>query len=208
MVEKVLQFLKKGIWEVRPKDLSPVKRFLIRDLCVIALTVRGFLSHNCALRASALTYYSLLSVVPLLALVFGIAKGFGLNRLIKSQIVKLATSANWPTGVVDNIVLFSEKMLFATKGGVIAGIGVVVLLWTVISILGHVEGAFNDIWEVRRSRTMVRKFTDYMAIMVLAPIFMIISGSLNVVLASHLEAIVHRIELLGALSPLIFFLLQ
>jgi membrane protein len=208
LVEKVLQFLKKGIWEVRPKDLSPVKRFLIRDLCVIALTVRGFLSHNCALRASALTYYSLLSVVPLLALVFGIAKGFGLNRLIKSQIVKLATSANWPTGVVDNIVLFSEKMLFATKGGVIAAIGVIVLVWTVISILGHVEGAFNEIWEVRRARSMVRKFTDYMAIMVLAPVLIVISGSLNLVVASQLGAIVRRVELLGVMAPFVSFLFK
>ncbi len=83
MVSAIVGFLEHGIWEVRLKDLSPVKAFLVKDLRVLVLALRGFFRDTCLLRASALTYYSLLSIVPLFALVFGIAKGFGLEAFIQ-----------------------------------------------------------------------------------------------------------------------------
>jgi membrane protein len=208
VVSGMIHFIKSGIWEVRLKNLSPVKSFLIRDLRVLILALGGFLRDKCLLRASALTYYSLLSIVPLFALVFGIAKGFGLETFIRNQIIQLAERANWPSEVVEQVVLFSSKLLEATKGGLVAGIGVALLLWTAISILGNIEEAFNDIWRVRRSRSLIRKFTDYISIMVFGPILIVISSSLNVVVASEIQAIVQRIELLGAVSPFIFFLLK
>ena len=185
-----------------------LRLFLIKDLRVLILALRGFFRDMCLLRASALTYYSLLSIVPLFALVFGIAKGFGLEAFIQNQIVGLAERANWPPHVVERYVLFAGRLLESTKGGLVAGIGVVLLLWTAISILGNIEGAFNEIWGVRKARSLVRKFTDYIAIMVIAPILIIISSSLNVVVASKIQAIAQRIELLGALSPYIVLLLK
>jgi len=208
LVSGMMRFIQSGIWEVRLKNLSPVKSFLVRDLRVLILALGGFLRDKCLLRASALTYYSLLSIVPLFALVFGIAKGFGLETFIRNQIMQLAERANWPSEVVEQVVLFSSKLLEATKGGLVAGIGVALLLWTAISILGNVEEAFNDIWRVRRSRSLIRKFTDYISIMVIGPILLVISSSLNVVVASEIQSIVQRIELLGTVSSFIFFLLK
>lgn len=208
MTSDLIRFLRNGIWEVRLKDLPPVKAFLVRDLRVLTLALGGFLRDKCLLRASALTYYSLLSIVPLFALVFGIAKGFGLEAFIRHQIVLLAERANWPSEVIENVVLFSSKMLETTKGGLVAGIGVALLLWTAISILGNIEEAFNDIWRVRRSRSLIRKFTDYISILVIGLILIVISSSVNVVVASEIQAIVQRIELLGAVGTLIFFLIK
>lgn len=208
MVSAIIEFVRHGIWEIRLKDRSPVSAFLVKDLRVLILALRGFFRDMCLLRASALTYYSLLSIVPLFALVFGIAKGFGLETFIQNQIVELAERANWPPHVVERYVLFAGRLLETTKGGLVAGIGVVLLLWTAISILGNIEGAFNEIWGVRKARSLVRKFTDYITIMVIAPILIIISSSLNVVVASKIHAIAQRIELLGALSPYILLLLK
>jgi membrane protein len=208
MLSAMIQFATHGIWEIRLKDLSPVRAFLVKDLRVLVLALRGFFRDKCLLRASALTYYSLLSIVPLFALVFGIAKGFGLETFIQHQIVELAERANWPPHLVERWVLFAGRLLETTKGGLVAGVGVILLLWTAISILGNIEDAFNEIWRVRKARSLVRKFTDYIAIMVIAPILIVVSSSLNVVVASKIQAIVQRIELLGALSPYILLLLK
>jgi len=208
VVTAVVNFFQHGIWHVRLKDLPPVRAFVIKDLRILILALRGFLRDMCLLRASALTYYSLLSIVPLFALVFGLSKGFGLENFVQHQIVELAERANWPPDVVERYVVFAGRLLESTKGGLVAGVGVTLLLWTGISILGNIEGAFNEIWNVRKARSVVRRFTDYTAILAIAPILIIVSSSLNVVVASKVQAITQRIELLGALSPYIRALLK
>lgn len=208
MIPTVIRFVEHGIWETRLKNLTRLKAFLVKNLRVVVLALSGFFRDKCLLRASALTYYSLLSIVPLFALVFGVAKGFGLDIFVQNQIVQLAERANWPPDVVQRYVMFASQLLETTKGGLVAGIGVILLLWTAVSILSNIEDAFNDIWQVRKARSMMRKFTDYLAILVIAPVLLVISSSLNVVVASKVEAIVQRIELLGALGPYIVFLLR
>ncbi|MBM4309227.1 MAG: YihY family inner membrane protein, partial [Deltaproteobacteria bacterium] len=89
-----------------------------------------------------------------------------------------------------------------------AGVGVVLLFWTVISILGKIEGSLNEIWEVKKSRTLVRKFSDYIAIMVFAPVLLVIASSATVLVASQLKVILQKIAFLGVFSSVIFFLLN
>ena len=177
-------------------------------VAILSLCLSEFYQDKCPERASALTYYTLLSIVPVIGLVFGIAKGFGLEKIIQNQILQFAQRGGWQEGVVDRMLSFSSSLLEQTKGGLIAGVGVVFLFWTLISILGNIEGSFNDIWEVRRSRTYMRKFTDYLAIAVFTPILVIISSSFTVVAASEAKLVVQKIALLGAISSVIFFLLN
>ena len=208
MISKVIRFFTSDIFSVRLKDLRPVQAFFVRYLRIFILAVQGFLKDDCAMRASALTYYTLLSIVPVVAMAFGIAKGFGLQELIQKQIIQVAEGANWPEDIVVKILSFSDSMLESAKGGIIAGVGFALLCWTVVNILGKVEDSFNHIWEVKKPRSLVRKFTDYIAIVVLAPILLIISSSAAVVVSSKIEVIVRSIELLGVVGPLIFFVLR
>jgi len=143
-----------------------------------------------------------------IAVVFGIAKGFGLQKLIEKQILQMAQKANWQADVTSQILTFSHTLLDKTKGGLIAGVGVILLFWTVISILGKIEDTFNGIWEVRKSRTLIRKFSDYLAMMVLAPILLIISSSITVLLTSQIKIIAQKISFLGAFSSVIIFVLN
>ena len=83
-----IRFLKTDIWRIRTSKLSTQKSFWIRQLRIILLAIRGFGEDKCQLRASALTFYSLLSVVPVVAMAFGIAKGFGFERLLERQLVE------------------------------------------------------------------------------------------------------------------------
>jgi membrane protein len=166
------------------------------------------MKDNCRKTASVLTYYSLLNVVPVVAVAFSMAKGFGLEKLIEKQILQMADKANWQPGIANQIMTFSHKLLEQAKGGLIAGIGVILLFWTVISILGKIEESLNEIWEVKKSRTIVRKFTDYITMMVLAPVLFIISSSATVLVASQVKVIVSKLAVLGIFSKLIFLLLN
>lgn len=208
MVSRIIQFFNTGIWEIRLKTLHPVKAIGIKSLRIILLASRGFLKDHCQKSASVLTYYSLLNVVPVVAVAFAIAKGFGLEKLVEKQILQMAEKANWQADITTQIISFSHNLLAQARGGLIAGIGAVLLFWTVISILGKIEGSLNDICEVKKSRTLVRKFSDYIAMMVFAPFLLIISSSATVLVASQVKQIINKISLLGIFSPVIFFLLN
>jgi membrane protein len=208
MISRIIYFFKTGIWEIRLKDLSPSKAFFVKFLRVILLGLRGFIRDNCQKTASVLTYYSLLNIVPVVAVAFAIAKGFGLEKVIEKQILQMADKANWQSDITSQIITFSHKLLEQAKGGLIAGIGVILLFWTVISILGKIEDSLNEIWEVKKSRTLVRKFSDYITMMVLTPVLFIISSSATVLVASQVKVIVNKIAVLGVFSKVIFLLLN
>jgi membrane protein len=208
MISQIVQFFNMGVWEVRLKNLHPMKAIAIRYLRIILLASRGFFRDHCQKTASVLTYYSLLNVVPIVAVAFAMAKGFGLEKLIEKQILQMAGKANWGGDITNQIIRFSHTLLNQAKGGLIAGIGVVLLLWTVISIMGKIEASFNEIWEVKKPRTLIRKFSDYIAIMVFAPILMVVSSSATVLVASQVKVIVNKIALFGVFSKVIFLLLN
>ncbi len=208
MVSRIIHFVGEEIWTFRLKDLPPVQRFFIRYPRTLILAFYRFYSDQCPLKASALTYYTLLSIVPVLAMVFGAAKGFGLEDLIEKQVRQLAERANWQVEIADRVIAFSHSLLQNAKGGVIAGIGVILVFWAVISILGEVENSFNQIWEVREARSVKRKFADYISIMVLAPFLQIISSSVAVLVAGRVKVIFEKIALLGVFSPVVSFLLR
>jgi membrane protein len=208
MISQIVQFFNTGIWEIRLENLHPIKALGIRYLRVILLASRGFLRDSCQKTASVLTYYSLLNVVPVVAVAFAMAKGFGLEKLIEKQILQMAEKANWQADITTQIISFSHNLLNQAKGGLIAGVGIVLLLWTVISIMGKIEGSLNEIWEIKKARTLVRKFSDYMAIMILGPVLLVISSSATILVASQVKVIVNKIAVLGVFSKVIFFLLN
>ena len=208
MLSQIIRFINIGIWEIRLKELHPIKAFFVKYLRIMLLAAQGFFRDHCQKTASVLTYYSLLNVVPVVAVAFAISKGFGLEKMIEKQILQMAEKANWQADITSQILAFSHNLLDQAKGGLIAGVGVVLLLWTVISILGKIEESLNDIWEVKKSRTLVRKFSDYIAMMVFAPVLMIIASSATVLVASQVKVIVQKIAFLGVFSSVIFFLLN
>jgi membrane protein len=208
MISRIIQFFTARIWEIRLEDLPLPLPSLLKYLRIILLASRGFLKDQCQKNASVLTYYSMLNVVPVVAVLFGIAKGFGLEKMIEKQVLQMAEKANWQPDITNQILAFSHSLLEQTKGGLIAGVGVVLLFWTIISILGKIEESFNDIWEVKKSRTLIRKFSDYLAIMVSAPVLLIVSSSATVLVASQVKVIMQKIAVLGFFSSVITFLLN
>ncbi|MEJ2038989.1 MAG: YihY/virulence factor BrkB family protein [Desulfosarcinaceae bacterium] len=202
--ERIVRFLQEEIWRLNQDELSTFRSLLLRVMRVLVLTLQGFVRDNCALRASALTFYTLLSVVPVVAMAFGIAKGFGFEQLLESQLYQRLAGQE---EVVARIIAFARSLLENTKGGIVAGIGVAVLFWSALKVLGHIEEALNEIWKVK-PRSFIRRLTDYMAVMILSPVLVIVSSSMNVYITTEVKAITGRLSLLQMASPVIYFLLK
>jgi membrane protein len=201
---KIIRFLTTDIWRLNKEDLSKPRALCIQPLRIAILMVKGFMRDNCALQASALTFYTLLSIVPVAAMAFGIAKGFGLDqRLEKLLYLRFAGQEE----ILAKVIGFARSLLENTKGGLIAGIGVMLLFWSAIKVLSHIENTFNLIWKVR-ARSYIRKFTDYLTIMIISPLLVVVSGSVNVYITTQITAMTGKLALLQAASPVIFFLLK
>ena len=202
---KVIDFLKQDIWRIRLNELPQKKSFLIKQLRIILLVFRGFDEDKCALRASALTFYSLLSIVPAVALLFGIAKGFGLQKLLEHE---LFDKFRGQEEVMAWVISFAQTMLENARGGLIAGVGVAFLFWFIIRLLGNIEESFNEIWGVKHGRKLSRKLSDYLAVVFICPLTLVMTSSTTIFITTQITRITQKIDLLGPISPLILFLVK
>jgi len=202
---KSLKRLNDLIWHTPLSEISKGKTFLFKQLRIIVLAGRGFSNDKVQLRASALTFYSLLSLIPVLAIAFAIAKGFGLDENLK-QI--LTENLQTYQQILDPLLLKVQGALDATKGGYMAGVGVIILFWSVMSLLDHIESSFNHIWQIKSSRPWYRKFTDYLTIMLIAPVFIILSSSINVFIGTELNNYMTTAPILKFFKPIIVLLIK
>ena len=136
---------------------------------------------------------------------FGIAKGFGFEKVLEKQ---LLSKVSGQEQVLTQIFDFAKTLLENTKGGLVAGIGVVVLFWTVIKVLTNIERSFNDIWGIKKTRPLGRKFSDYLSVMVICPILLIVSSSITVFITTQTTMIIDKFVVLGVVAPFIFFVLK
>ncbi|MBN1364799.1 MAG: YihY/virulence factor BrkB family protein, partial [Syntrophaceae bacterium] len=151
------------------------------------------------------TFYSLVSIVPIAAMAFGIAKGFGFERVLETQ---LRTKLAGHEQILTNVIKFSHSLLENTKGGLIAGVGLFVLFWAVIKMLGQIEYSFNNIWGIKEKRTIGRMFGDYLSLILICPVILILSSGVNVFITTQVTMIMEKFTILGSFSSLIFFVLK
>jgi membrane protein len=204
-VKNVLFFLKTGIWRIRRHEVGALLWFGIKGLRIVLLTLRGFVENRCQMRASSLTFYSLLSVVPVVAMLFGVAKGFGFQRTLEKEI---ANAFSAQSEVAGQIITFANRLLENTKGGLVAGIGFAFLIWAVLKVLSNIEQSFNEIWGVQEPRSWVRKISDYLSLMILLPLLFVISSAATVIVSGKIQVIMDQVSLLGYLSPMIHIALR
>lgn len=195
MLSKVKQFFTQDIWTIPLKGIHPGKVFLIKYGRIFILALKGFAEDNVQLRASALTLYSLLSIVPVMAMIFGIAKGFGMEERLQLLLKEQFTGQQQ---VMDWVVQFAGKYLSNIKGGFIAGIGFVILIWSILKVLGNIENSFNSIWQIKKSRVISRKISDYISLIIIAPMLLLISSSINI---SQISSLMENYRFLGYFSP-------
>ena len=154
----------------------------------IVLVVRGFNNKNLNDKAKSLTYSLIFAIVPILAMIVAVAKGFGVADVIETQLNK---SFLGETGMVPTIMEMVDRYLETAQDGLFIGIGILILLWAVYSFFQSVETAFNQIWNVQKSRSILRQITTYIAIVVLIPVLLVCSAGINIFLHTTVESSVH-----------------
>ncbi|PID92868.1 MAG: ribonuclease BN [Bacteroidetes bacterium] len=187
-------------------DLSAKSKrhiFFVRQARIYILAFKGFFEDLAAVRAASLTYFTMLSLVPVFAIAFAIARNFGfeemLHRFLTNNMSEQEALMKWVTGLVNDL-------LKETREGVIAGIGGVLLFWSVVQVLNNIEASFNDIWQIRKARSPMRKFSDYLAIMIIAPFAIGLSGSFLLKIqsaAGDFELLAGLVQILIKLVPYI-----
>ncbi len=193
------------IWSVELENYSKVKHRILRIIRIVLLAFRGFTENAVQLRASALTFYTLMSLVPILAMGFGIAKGFGLEKSLNSYIHK--TLASSPE-LADKLVEFADALLQRTGAGLVAGIGVVMLFWSIIKVFNNIERSFNAIWQISSPRPWLRKFSDYISMVIIAPLLLITASGVNVYIRSVLQKAASDPEILLIVKTYVLWLLR
>ena len=165
------------------------------------LSVRSFLDGDLQTQACAMTYRTLLAIVPALALLFAIGRGFGFQNLLQDELYSYFPAQH---EVIHQCLGFVDSYLSQASEGVFVGVGLVFLLWTLISLLGNVEDVFNTIWGVKQGRSIWRKITDYTSMLLILPVLMICSGGLSVLISTTLDSIFH----FSFMTPIISMILD
>lgn len=184
-----------GVWN------DTRRTFGVNLVKTLNLSVRSFLNADLQMRAGSLTYQTLLAIVPALALVFAIGRGFGFQNLLQTQLFN-----HFPAQreVLSQAFRFVDSYLAQSSEGVFVGVGILFLLWTLISLVGNVENAFNLVWGIKQGRSLWRKITDYTAIFLILPVLMICAGGIMVFMSTTLQNMLP----FGFLSPVLKVLLD
>ncbi len=202
MVLNTKQFIQRDIWRIRDDSLPPFRAFALKLFKIVLIAIRIFGQNQPDLRASALTFFTILSIVPAAAMAFGIAKGFGFEKILETQLL-----SNFPgqEEIIEKVIGFADNLLKNTRGELIAGVGLAVLFWTVAKVLGHIENALNALWDINIARTIGRKLSDYLSVMIIAPMIVVISGSVTVFIQTQVNMITGKIGFLSMFGNVISF---
>ena len=168
-IDAIIQFFQTDIWRINQDDVSPLKFLFLEIAKKLVLAVRFF------------TYSTLLAIVPITAVVFAIARGFGYNKYIE---VWFRDAFESQPQVAEVIIGFVNSYLVHTKSGVFLGIGLIFMLYTVLMLVSNVEDSFNEIWQVKKPRSIFRTFTDYIAMFFLFPIIIVLTSGISIFMAT------------------------
>nr|WP_129734646.1 YihY/virulence factor BrkB family protein [Parabacteroides goldsteinii] len=181
LLTRTIHFVTYDIWRITENEVSGLKEIYINTIKTVILAIRGFNSENLQTKASALTYSTLLAIVPLLAVLLGIAKGFGFQEAVQQELFDYFPRQEQE---LSEAFKFVERYLAQAQGGVIIGVGLILLFYTVINLISSIEDTFNDIWQIQKSRPWHRKISDYLALFLILPVLMTASSGLSIFMST------------------------
>lgn len=201
IIKRIIQFITQDIWTITYGEISKSKLFLYSTIKTIILAMKGYDKHRLGIRAAALTYAISFAIVPLFALIIAIAKGFGVEKLIEHFLEKIFIAQS---ELIPTTMVFVEKYLATMQNGLFIGIGVLILLWSVMNLFMQIENSLNDIWEVKKSRAFFKQFTNYFTGVVVFPFLITILSGASI----YLNTVLSKTFLFEVFSPLMKFLVH
>lgn len=200
-VKKLNNFLSKELWHIDLSSLNRFKAFFIIVIRLIYVTIRESYKNELSLRAMSLVYTTIIAIVPLLAFSFSVLKAFGVVDTQLEPILSnfLAPLGEKGTALTQKILEFINNI----KVGVLGSLGLLFLVYTVISLIQKTESSLNYIWGIEKGRSFTRRFTDYLSVILIGPVFIFTALGITATLMSH--AIVDKITSIEPFGTAIFF---
>ena len=183
-INQIRTFLTEDIWRVTEDEISKKRNILYNTIKIITLSIREFVQGRVINKASALTYSTLLAIIPILAILFAIARGFGLDNLLEEQ---LRTGLEGQALAAETILSFIDSYLSQAKNGVFIGVGIIMLFYTVLLLTHNMEQTFNSIWQVKKLRSLYRKMTDYFSMLLLLPLLILLSSGISIFMSTFMK---------------------
>ena len=187
------EFIQYDLWRQSHMNIhTPRKRLWYRILQTIILVARGFKDQVLVVRANSLSFALLFAFIPMMALIYAIARGFGFEEVLQET---LSGSFLAEANIAPVLIEWIERYLETARGGFFLGMGLIVLVWAVYAFFNMLENSFNSIWNVKQSRSLGRRLTNYIMTLLLVPILVVVTSGISIflnsaeVLSSVLEAI-------------------
>ena len=197
MLKKTRYFFSAKIWNFPLRKLHGWRYVGVKLFRVFVLSLRDFFTNNMMTRATSMTFYTLMALVPLLAISFAIAKGFGLQEFLQKG---LLTRFPQQQAILEKIISLAQNLLDKTQGGVLAVFAIAFLLWYTIKLVLHMEKSIGIIWRSSRIVSWRRCVGDYFVIILVIPLFFILYGILIFVIFKK----IHYTMNAWSLHPIIF----
>lgn len=207
LFDRIQQFLQKDLWAEASPNAQPTTRSARWVLQRLVVTVECFIQNDLASYAAALTYSGLLAAVPVLSIIFAIARGFGFGSFFEDRLrAYLLANSDISSHVMD----FIDQYLEHTHSGVFLGAGLLMLLFTVLMLTSNIETTFNTIWHVRSPRNIHRQIINYAAVFLLLPLLIVVTSGVHVLMLTFLDELGHHaflsstMEMVLKYTPLLF----
>lgn len=193
---RLSRFIKIDMWRLSPEETPSVIRSFVGIIKVAYQTIRSGIERDLIGKASALTYSTALSIVPMLAIIIGIAKGFGLQMVVRKA---LNDAMPGQQEQLDQAFVYVENYLNQVQGGLFIGLGLGILLYTVITLIASIEDTFNDIWQAPHGRPWMRRILDYLGLFILLPLLMTTSSLITLMTSAVRNTILGEVEIMQTL---------
>lgn len=173
---RLKRFISDDIWALEMEELSKAKARFIKYIKVLIITVKTFTQQKIGPRAAALSYLSVMAIVPILAIVFGITGGLGLGDRLKEFMYANFSGSEQS---IDVVLSFAQNIIDTAQSGWMGFFSALLFLWIIFRLMMNVESAFNHVWKVDQTRSFIRRFSFYIAILLISPfvIFVLFAGS-------------------------------
>ena len=200
-IKGIKAFLLDEIWRVTDDEVSKKRGMIYNALKIVTLSIKEFAERRIVNMASALTYSTLLAIIPILAILFAIARGFGFANLLEDQ---FRVSLQGQALTAETILSFIDSYLSHAQSGIFIGVGLIMLFYTVLLLTYNMERTFNYIWQVKKMRSLYRKITDYFSMLFLLPLLILLSSGISIFISTFMKNIAE----FALLAPVVKFFVR
>ncbi|MHB9056975.1 MAG: YihY/virulence factor BrkB family protein [Paludibacteraceae bacterium] len=200
-IKYAFNFVRYDIWRITGNEISRTQRIFYNIIKTVYLAIRGYYKNRLGIRAAALTYSISFAIVPLIALISSIAKGFGIETTIEKALQDTFIAQ---ADLIPTVMEYVKKYLDSMSGGLFIGVGLIILVYSVYNLFAQIEIALNNIWQVQKSRSVLKQFTLYFSGLLIFPILLAVSSGLSI----YINTILKETFLFQIFTPLMKFFLS